>query len=855
MASIDDEIAELEAKVAAAKQVRLPAASIIDAPAKQARIEREIAAGQTAPPSTMDKLGTVARGMPRIIGNTIRDAAGGATLGLTDAIGEAIDPGGRNAAQDDVYGVPKWLPSPSTAGHIAGTALSSAVGPLRYAGEGAQGLLGMLESRVPAALASRPILAGAGRVAGQAAAGAGIGGLAGGLEETFRDADINTLGPRAGRAALRGAKWGGLAGGGASALGEVAAPIGTALRNSVGGKARALIEKYGGRVGPTTSGDGGALDMELVGLPPNDYGIGQAGRNSAVDILEGTEAQHMTDTAIPHKLAREAIDASPAGQALEDVSPVLNRLRAMVSDGRLSPGEVATVEALIKQTEGAATMRPPAPGTVAAGPVGMPPPPPAAPPPPRAATPAPAGPPPGTPAGAAPPSAPSGPMGTSMPTASPRTPPTPAQIAELARMDAIRKVLLQQQLADAAGSRSSVEDPWTSPSADARPPGAVARSGAVTPHDNVVAEEDILTDPDGPRVGPPATRAPPLADTPVDSGARQMGLLERLLREATMGSAAEAQLTPVVPQPAPPAGPPSHTGFTPPPGFTGPPMSRTGFTPAPPAAPPSISPPPAPPPSPPPAPPPMVPHVTMEYLNDLRQKLFRLANAGATEQQSVPKDVLGDAADEAKAIVDRGPYGATNARYHAGANVYERQRALLDLPPKPRGRLAPEGVHEGEVAKLGSTLAREDATVQAGVRNSARHEHFVNENPRYERTVDLPDVLRAKRDLEFTLGRSAHGGLLGRMPITHSLPIATAGALLTHSPMAAGGGLAAQMAAHNWPAVTGRLLPGPVAAAERGLGGHMPRLDASIPTFEDIVAAAKAKIKEREDAARARRRR
>lgn len=338
--ALDEEIAALRAEVTKRRLEQEHAAAMAD-PVKRARIERGIAAGQTEAPGVLGKLGAMFNPLSLAgdVASTGADVLGGMTFGLTDA---ALRAGGVNRRSDKkaTAQLPSWVPDPSALGHGAGQLLSSAVGPLAYAGEGANALLGLVEGRVPAL--ARTAL---GRVAGQAATGGTVNAAA-------QAAEAGTSGRPVLPAAWEGFKTGAGLGGSAAALGNYAAqPLARAVGASEGMQRRALIEKYGGRVGPRTAGSGGMLDSELAGLEPGAAGQNEAGRRSAVEILDRTQGAHRQDVADPHAVTRAIIDKSEAGRAHVDVGELRAALETVRDSSRLSRGSAAGVQSLIDRMD------------------------------------------------------------------------------------------------------------------------------------------------------------------------------------------------------------------------------------------------------------------------------------------------------------------------------------------------------------------------------------------------------------------------------------------------------------------------------------------------------------------------
>lgn len=337
MDDIDRQLAEQQAQLthlrAMAQRLqatRMPAGRVLDAPS-QARLSRETAAGQTEAPGVLDNLKAAiwgGKGMEdqgnigQDIARTGRDVGSGFSFGLTDRLNPEL------RAEETAAN-----PVASTIGRVSGGILSSAVGPLAAAGKGAAGLLGMAERGVPA-LAKTIV----GRIGGQMAAGAGVGAGAGALDAVGAGGSASDVG----EGALQGAKFGAVLGGAAQALPEAGKPIFNAIRNSAGGRARELIEKYGGKVGLFNSGSGGALDQELKGLPANDKGIGEAAQASGKRLIDKTDALHEQNVAEPYRAAKGPIDAGP-GQRMTDVDDVHQAMTEVYNSAKLTEAERETL--------------------------------------------------------------------------------------------------------------------------------------------------------------------------------------------------------------------------------------------------------------------------------------------------------------------------------------------------------------------------------------------------------------------------------------------------------------------------------------------------------------------------------
>lgn len=325
--------------------------------AKADRIARETAAGQMEAPGVLDKLKTALN--PAAIGESLKSAGGAALRGAEGAGSAFMDkfafglPGRAWDALGGATGM--WDSSPqaraqqeqaSPVGNVVGSTLglgaSALAGPEAAVGRSAQGLLGMLEQRVPA-MANTAV----GRIAGQTGAGALMGSGVNAAQVATQGGDMQDVGD----AALAGAKGGAMVGGGLGALGEGTNRVADAVMSSEGGQARRLIERYGGKVGPLTSGKGGAFDQELAGLPANGAGVGEAARQRAANILNETERAHYDNTVMPAAREKAAIAASSEGHAPVDVTKVYSDLVHLSRNKRLTPSEQGQVKAVLSSME------------------------------------------------------------------------------------------------------------------------------------------------------------------------------------------------------------------------------------------------------------------------------------------------------------------------------------------------------------------------------------------------------------------------------------------------------------------------------------------------------------------------
>lgn len=225
--------------------------------------------------------------------------------------------------------------------------------------------------------------------------------------------------------------------------------------------------------------------------------------------------------------------------------------------------------------------------------------------------------------------------------------------------------------------------------------------------------------------------------------------------------------------------------------------------------------------------------MTETELNDFKGMLQDLSDVGSMNSPSVLQSKLGNVASSAKSIVDRGPYAEINADASKGIQKYERQRSLLDLKPRPSGgRPSPEGPSEEEIAKLANMMSRQGQnTVTSGARNTGRLDEFAAENPQYQRAIDLPRLLEAKAELGLHPGAHGHGGLINRLPPGLGLGASATLAMTGHGASAALP-VAAEFAARNWPAISGRLLYTPAMEAQMLLGQGPRQLPSFLPQIE-----------------------
>lgn len=171
-----------------------------------------------------------------------------------------------------------------------------------------------------------------GRIAGAGAQGAMAGGAGAAADALVHRQPVGEIASAAGSGALTG----GVTGAGAATVGEMLRGAGSLVRNSKGGQARQLIEKYGGNVGPMDSGSG---IPELNGLKTvTDADIGAQARASGKQLLTANDKLFDQEGRQPYLAARGAIDNSPAGKRMIDVTPLKDKMLEVAYDKGTDPG-------------------------------------------------------------------------------------------------------------------------------------------------------------------------------------------------------------------------------------------------------------------------------------------------------------------------------------------------------------------------------------------------------------------------------------------------------------------------------------------------------------------------------------
>jgi hypothetical protein len=107
------------------------------------------------------------------------------------------------------------------------------------------------------------------------------------------------------------------------AVGLAIGGVGRAIRNTEGGKARALWEKHGGNVGPLDSGSG---IEEIAGIEPSRAGVGKASAIGARNIRRGLADDIEKNVSGPFRAAKQGVDYTPAGKEAVDVSSLIQTI-------------------------------------------------------------------------------------------------------------------------------------------------------------------------------------------------------------------------------------------------------------------------------------------------------------------------------------------------------------------------------------------------------------------------------------------------------------------------------------------------------------------------------------------------
>lgn len=209
------------------------------------------------------------------------------------------------------------------------------------------------------------------------------------------------------------------------------------------------------------------------------------------------------------------------------------------------------------------------------------------------------------------------------------------------------------------------------------------------------------------------------------------------------------------------------------------------------------------------------PYVLSEAdLNRTRRRLDRAARTGqAVDEKLSP---LKQAANEARTMVDEGPYREPNKAYAKESKNYQKSRRLLGINERPR---TPEETQTA-IEKVTNVITRRGQNTPTAGKQLAGEETnlraFDEKHPDIGNEFAKPGMLRAKGDLEFGILPRKHGGLTDRLSgaVGGGAALDAAAALAGHAnPKLAIANIAGYLAMRNLPAIQGRLLYTPAKLA------------------------------------------
>lgn len=225
------------------------------------------------------------------------------------------------------------------------------------------------------------------------------------------------------------------------------------------------------------------------------------------------------------------------------------------------------------------------------------------------------------------------------------------------------------------------------------------------------------------------------------------------------------------------------------------------------------------------------PELTETDINAIRRSLDREGRTGLSTDEA--KHPLRAAADNAREMVDQGPFGPTNKAYSTEYDRYQGARRQLGVNERPH---APEE-KKTTVDRVTNLITRRGQNTVTAGKQIDDLEAFARENPEAGAEFAKPGMLRAKGDLSLGVLPRKHGGLIDRT----SSAIGTGAALdAAASAMGHGvgghaaslGGLAAALTLRNLPAIEGRFLY-PAAKYATENERHLLRLN---PLFQAALA-------------------
>lgn len=199
-----------------------------------------------------------------------------------------------------------------------------------------------------------------------------------------------------------------------------------------------------------------------------------------------------------------------------------------------------------------------------------------------------------------------------------------------------------------------------------------------------------------------------------------------------------------------------------------------------------------------------------------------------------PRDAkFADVAAVGQEIREQGPYADANAKYRAAKQESGDFREALGAKRTPS---ADETIDERKIANFLSR--RGQTTTTAGIQGGdKRLADLIAKHPELERTIDSPELLRAKADLQFRLKGPEHGGLIDRIGGPVAGTIAAAGtALAGHGGLGAAAAIPAYVIGQNATPIAGRLLARPAPHAIN-VGQSMQGAGALTSQFAAMQAA------------------
>lgn len=146
------------------------------------------------------------------------------------------------------------------------------------------------------------------------------------------------------------------------------------------------------------------------------------------------------------------------------------------------------------------------------------------------------------------------------------------------------------------------------------------------------------------------------------------------------------------------------------------------------------------------------------WVNGKTSMLWDRARPGLPSGAGSVQDAkIGQVATVGQKLREAGPYADANKKYAEAKNASGDFREALGLKRKPS---ADENIDERRAANV---LARRgQTTTTAGIQQGdKRLQELLDANPELARVADVPELLKAKADLQFGLGE--HGGFLKRL--------------------------------------------------------------------------------------------